>query len=348
MAKNKRVFYACEAVFLQPVNKDGAPVGSYEFVHGLQSAGMSTNFNLEKIFQLGQLSVYSQMENNPEVEMTLSKMIDGTKTLYESCMKGGNASKNSLVENSENRVNAKFVIYSDTGENLSPANCINGLSNQAGKRYVECTGMYVSNLSYTFPTDGISTEEVTLVGTNRTWNLGGQVGVTQDETPQSMARRWNFNVSKSQFPIGPGGMEADAPISNVSISMDLGREPVYTLGSYEAYTRSVSFPIEITCEIESLVLEGDNINLNEVSYGCGTSSSNTLNYFPIKFTICLANNSEMVIDLGKKNKLNSISYGGGESGGGNLTATYSFTTDNTFSLTHTPLDVIKTCNVSNA
>ena len=39
------------------------------------------------------------------------------------------------------------------------------------------------------------------------------------------------------------------------------------------------------------------------------------------------------MDLGGRNKLSSVSYGGGEAGGGNLTITYSFVTDNTFTMT---------------
>jgi len=41
-----------------------------------------------------------------------------------------------------------------------------------------------------------------------------------------------------------------------------------------------------------------------------------------------------VLQLGNKNKLTSISYGGGDAGGGNATITYSFTNSNDFVVLH--------------
>ena len=40
------------------------------------------------------------------------------------------------------------------------------------------------------------------------------------------------------------------------------------------------------------------------------------------------------IELGAKNKLNSVSYGGGDTGGGNSTITYSYSTFNDFKVFH--------------
>jgi hypothetical protein len=40
------------------------------------------------------------------------------------------------------------------------------------------------------------------------------------------------------------------------------------------------------------------------------------------------------MQLGKKNKLTSVSYGGGDAGGGNATITYSFTNSNDFVILH--------------
>ena len=49
----------------------------------------------------------------------------------------------------------------------------------------------------------------------------------------------------------------------------------------------------------------------------------------IAIKICgLTSNDYMIIDLGKKNKLTSVNYTGGDTGGGNATTTYSFQTFN--------------------
>lgn len=332
MAVNKRVFYACEAVQLRPVQfTDGVynPVGDYQTPLGVQSVGMTSNFNLEKIFTLGQLAQYDSIENNPEVEVTLNKVFDGTSPLYLLCM-GGNKynSGGSLLEFANNRVDMKFAIYRDTAE-LTVGT--------SGVSYMESTGMFLQSVSFTFPTDGNATEDVTLISTNKKWyasTAGTSIG-TEKSAP-GIVRRWKFNLEESTLPYGPGGMRPGSPVSSVTISADLNREPIYTLGSYEVYDRSVQFPIEVTCEIESLAIDGDFIDLSELQYGCttGEGEGSALNNFKIEFVICGRDAGDnLTINLGNKNKLNSVSYGGGEAGGGNLTITYSFTTDNTLVVT---------------
>ena len=67
---NNRVFYATQGVAIGDINATSV-VDSWEagdsllnasdklvIMHGLQSIGVSTNFNLEQIFELGQLSLY--------------------------------------------------------------------------------------------------------------------------------------------------------------------------------------------------------------------------------------------------------------------------------------------------
>ena len=40
------------------------------------------------------------------------------------------------------------------------------------------------------------------------------------------------------------------------------------------------------------------------------------------------------IDIGSKCRLSAVNYGGGDAGGGNATVTYSYTTYNEFTVTH--------------
>lgn len=322
---NKRIFYATQGVKLTPVNESGT--ASSELIPcGIQSVGINTNFNLEKIFQLGQLEQYDSIENNPEVEVTINKVFDGTKPLFLITM-GGDASCNyqSLVGGANNRVNVQLNVYDDTGYG----------SSGVPESYVVCTGLYASNFSYTFPTDGNITEEVTLVGNNKSWAV--PTGTAEDNlfsTPikaPATARRWKFDYDSSVFPTGSGGMK-DAVLSNVTVSMDLGREAIYSLGEFEPYLRYVNFPVEITTEITSIGTVGDFLSISETQYSClGTSS---IENKPIKFVICGSGSGDsLTIDLGDKNKLQSVNYTGGDTGGGNVEISYSFTTDNTFIMT---------------
>lgn len=320
--QNKRVFYACEAIQLTPLKfSNGSYTSAASVVPlGVQSVGMTTNFNLEKIFTLGQLAQYESIENNPELEVTINKVFDGTIPLYLLCMGGGDT-QGSLLEFANNRVDLKFGIYRDVSELATTA---------SGVSMMASTGMYVQSINFTFPADGNATEDITLVSSNRTWSNGVDFGMAGEKTAPGIVRRWKFNATQSIFPRGVGAMEDNAPVISATVSADLNREAIYTLGSYEAYDRSITFPIEVNTEIESLAIAGDNINLNEVAYGCtGNTQGNQLANKEIKFVVCGKEGGDsLVIDLGKKNKLTSVSYGGGEAGGGNLTITYSFTTDN--------------------
>lgn len=324
---NKRIFYATQGVKLTPVKEEGDPivrtVSTPLVPAGLQSVGVTTNFNLEKVFQLGQLELYDSIENNPEVEVTLNKVFDGTKPLFLMVMGGvANATSGNLLSLQNNLVNFELFVHPDTGQSTAGT----------AVSTLKCTGMYASSFTYTFPTDGNATEEVTLLGTNKTWSTGGSPVFTSDKTSRGTARRWKFNSASSVFPTGAGGMPVGSPLTNVTVSFDLGREAVYTLGSYEPYMRPVTFPVEISTEITSLGIDGDFLNVNDVTYGCvGSGTGNAVSFKPIKFVICGSGNGDsLTIDLGSKNKLNSVNYSGGDTGGGNVEISYSFTSDNTF------------------
>jgi hypothetical protein len=321
---NKRIFYATQALKLTPVTETGAVDPTAIVPGGVQSVGVNTNFNLEKVFQLGQLEQYDSIENNPEVEITINKVFDGTKPLFLITM-GGESSVDtlSLVEGANNRVNLTLNVYQDTGYG----------SSGTPEAVLSCTGLYASNFSYTFPTDGNITEEVTLVGTNKTWTAGSATDTIfgTPEKSKGIARRWKFNYDECLFPTGEGGMR-DAVLSNVTVSMDLGREAIYSLGEYEPYLRFVNFPVEITTEITSIGTDGDFLAISEAQYSC--TGVSTIKDHPIKLAICGSGSGDtLTIDLGSKNKLQSVNYTGGDTGGGNVEISYSFTTDNTFIMT---------------
>jgi hypothetical protein len=327
MATNKRIFYATQGVKLTPVDSNGTASATPLTPGGLQSAGVTTNFNLEKIFQLGQLELYDSVENNPEVEVTLNKVFDGTKPLFLITMGGHTSNTNpisgSLVAFQNNRVNLDLFVHQDTNQGTASSTAVSKLT---------CTGLYASNFSYTFPVDGNATEEVTLVGTNKTWSLNPSSAAvfSTDATSKGTARRWKFAKDLCVFPTGDGGMPSGSPLTNVTVSFDLGREAIYTLGEYEPYLRFVNFPVEISTEITSVGMDGDFLNLSDSLYSC-TGVSNVKNK-AIKLVICggSGESDKLTIDLGSKNKLQSVNYTGGDTGGGNVEISYSFTTDNTF------------------
>jgi hypothetical protein len=339
---NNRIFYATQTVQLQPQNRDGSAIfNGWVTPLGIQSAGMTTNFNLEQVFTLGQLELYDNVENVPDIQVTLNKVIDGTMPLYLICMNGSDnslhgANGKGIVELANNRVNFRLGIFADT----------NAAASGTPTHFVNCSGMYLSNFSYNIPVDGNSTEDITLVGNHKIWDSvdGGAYSISQfdtQQTSQQTARRYNFNYNASTLPSGEAGIRmvdgSGRPhVQSVKVSADLGREAIYELGKFAPYYRYVKFPLEVTSEFEITATDGDLVEANDfhgVDGSCGTSYKNLVNK-TIVVSVCGSGSQDyLTLDLGDKNKLTSVNYTGGDTGGGNATITYSFQTWNHFVMT---------------
>lgn len=339
---NTRVYYATQAVGLTPRN-DADDAGDVEYYpKGVQSVGVSTNFNLEQVFQLGQLEIYDNVENVPDVEVTLQKICDGSKMLYPLCVEGttkGFADAKQIGELSTNRVQLNLYIYKDTlvdafdGQSLQP--------NNYGK--VTCSGMYLSSVAYTIPVEGFITEDVTLVGNSKTYTnslsgggqqAGGDGGKTL--SPLKIGRRINLST-ESVLPtgVGKGAMPSNSYLQNINISMDLGREAIFELGKFSPYARYATFPIEVSSEFEVIAESHDQVKADDfkTAAACSATPISNLDDLPIKIVICGSGTDDKYgIDLGPKNKLTSVNYSGGDTGGGNATITYSYQTFNSFKI----------------
>lgn len=344
MARNNRIFYATQAVALKPQNDTGSSqYDTWYYPRGVQSAGITTNFALEQVFQLGQLELYENVEDVPEVEVTINKVIDGTAPLYLMCMGGSagidGAKNKELAAVANNRVNFRLGIYPDT----------NSAATGTPSVFVDCSGMYLSSVSYTIPVDGNATEDVTLVGNNKYWNSGslyadnsaaGSFFSSANDagrmTAPAIGRRYKFNSDASVVPTGAGGgipipEDRSKPfLQSVTISADLGRESINELGAMAPYYRYVSFPVEVTSEFEIVASSGDLVEGKDFDgqVGCGVVYKN-LQDKSVKVVMCGSGIGDaLVIDLGNKNKLTSVNYTGGEAGGDNATITYSYQTFN--------------------
>jgi hypothetical protein len=348
MAANNRIFYACQAVAIgrYQVGNTAPGPGPAELlkaVHGVQSVGINTSFNLEQAFELGQISIYENIEGLPDVEVTIEKVLDGYPLIYHMASSGASFATpptNSLVGRAKQRCNVALGIFSDEKEAVSGAAPVE----------VFMSGMYVSSISYTLPVDGNSTESVTLVGNSKGWFTGLNDSWTQS-TALAQSLKWNYDS-----PVGAGGIQRreyvlmvssilptaiygvgasatvgnnwdnttkrpKAHIQNITISTDLGREDILELGHKEPYYRSATFPVEVTSEFEVIAVSGDFINA--YANGDNTSTQN------IKIVL----RDGTTFDLGDENRLSSVNYTGGDAGGGNVSITYSFSTYNDLTIT---------------
>ena len=296
-----RVFYASQGV------KIGNTV-----VQGAQSVGVQSNFTLEQAFQLGRLEIYNNAVTNPEVTVTISKVLDGYATIYNLATGGG-----TLISNEADRCDIIVAVGSDTNQTLD------------GTQAFKMTGMYLSSLSYTMPVDGFMTEEVSFIGDNKVFTTtAGDLFDGPSDSGQVVLRRQSFNLDDSDLPAEVDGQN----ITNVTINADLGREAMFKLGQFGPFHRFTNFPLEVTCEFEVSATGLDTVDVNQ-NVTCNTDD------FPaeeqITIVLCDPNTGSTgyTFDLGSKNRLTSVNYQGGDTGGGNATITYSYSTYNELTIT---------------
>jgi hypothetical protein len=331
-----RVFFAVQSVGFAPHGVgSGIQPSGFNVAHGVQSVQIATQFNLEQVFELGQLELYESIEAIPDIEVQVSKVLDGYPLLYH--LATPTASSPSLVGRSNERCFMALNIYPDTQDNASGT----PLSS------VGMSGLYLSSLTYTLPVEGSATEQVTLVGNDKVWKGVSGYQFFQpnfDGTDQPLAIIGSGGVQRredvlmgegevhSTFPTFIPGITSSgtnpevaggghaAHLQTITISANLGREQLFELGTRAPYHRFVRFPLEVTCSIAMTAADGDRIDALADPVG-GSNLSNE--------TIVIKMREGTVIDLGSKNKLASVTYGGGDATGGNVAIQYTLKNYNT-------------------
>jgi len=360
------------------------------YMRGIQSVGITTNFNLEQVFQLGQLSIYEDVEEVPDVEVSIERVLDG-RVFHSKIVSfatgsytgdatgppGINEMHCHLLYGHVTQLHASTIplmqndmcdIYLSLNRD-SDSNAGDGLPDA----YVYCSGMYVSSASWTFATDGNITESITLVGNHKVWTTGSHTtGVETDSIgpdesgrikagdigSNAAAARINWSVLKVgdvddedegtndpsddganlAMPSGtlelipgdvlrrenvvfvnkPSIFDSETQITSCSISVDFGREQINVLGARLPYYRYVSYPVEVSTEWEVLARGDEGLNAYP-------ERNNITSLDTIRLQV---NNDDGIVCadwyLGTANKCTSVSYGGGTTGGENVTYTYSF------------------------
>lgn len=334
--QNRRIYWAIQAAGFAP---DGS--STFTPIHGLQSVGTTVTFNLTQVYEIGQTSLYDNYEGTPDVEVTLEKVIDGYPLIYH--LATPTTAGTSLAARSNDKATFGLSLFGDTNNSAS------GTPNAQ----MTCSGMFVSSLSYTFPVEGESRESVTLVGSNRVWSSGsftftGSIFDNTDVPASGVTLRqhfvWGSGTGASKIPgggtggipnIGSNGynlLKADgskynASVQNITVSTDLNREALLELGRKNPFFRYANLPVEVTCEIEVLTTDGDFVNATEE----GVSGNNGNNL--ADKTILLNVDNGLKLDLGTKNKLTNVTFGGADAGGGNATTTFSYSNYNDLTIT---------------
>lgn len=319
---NNRVYYPIHEVSIGPYcSASGIPV------HGVQSVNVNTTFNLEQVFELGQLDIYDNVEQLPSVEMTLEKFFDGYPLIYHLATRG--ATSSNLANRTNQRADVFLSIFSD----------VQSSSSGIPLTQAYCSGMYTNSLTYSFPVQGFMSESVTLVGNDKTWKtssffFNGHFDNTDlPAAPSGILKRSNIILGSaaisSIFPTIIPGMTTIAGsgfnvqtagvngvhLQDVNVNTNLARQDLYELGRLRPYYRYANFPVAVNCSINITAggtSPGDLVNVS------GDGGNVTNQPIVIKLT------DGTTFDLGNKNKLQSVTYTGGNATGGVVTQSWSF------------------------
>lgn len=353
MAQNRRVIFSNQCAAF-------APEGSttYTAIHGLQSFSTTVNFNLDPVQEIGQQSIYENIEGTPDVSVSLSKLLDGYPPLL--CLATQGANDSTLVARAAQKCMFGYAIHLDT------------VSAATGVPLAECiiSGAQVGSFGFNFPSDGNFTEDLSLVAQDKVFktgsflitnfgiatfgndvplSIGGSGGVNRREdllwfssNLAGAGRDANGAVDTDEVTLlppvvdgitssGMNDLNSDgshtAHVQNISISTDLGREDIFELGRRTQYARFANPLNEVSTSVSTLANLGDRVTATEAGV---LGDGNNL----VDNTIKVRTREGLFIDCGIKNKLASVEYGGGDAGGGNATITYTFTNFNDLSVKH--------------
>lgn len=357
MATNRRVYFPTHAIGIAPFQSI-----NYAPVHGVQQAGINTNFQIDNIQELGQLNVYQLVEQVPEIEVTLNKVLDGYAPCYALATQG--ASDPSLIGRSNQRFDLAMSVYGDTQSSASGT----------PTSQVQCSGLYWSQITLTFGTDGTFTEALTAVGNNKFALSSGFTFTptfTNNDAPLALAGSGGVNIRRDMifYPILASGipgysqersstLDANGQVAafltilppdigvsssgtndrdssgqflshiqNITVSCNIGRDAVLELGRKEPYFRFAQFPTQVTCQIAITAGQADSITATEIGYdGLGNNLFNR--------SIRLRAREGTYCDLGTINKLQGVSFQGGGADGGQVTTTYNYVNWNFLTINH--------------
>jgi len=357
MADNKRLYYAAYGVGISRNTATGI-VGyttGWIPVSGLQSVGIDTTFNLDTVFQLGELELFDQPENLPSVECTMEQVLCGSTLLSSLGTQG--ATTGTLVGRFANeQCNIAVGFWQDTVDVMGTGTAYGGPPSGT----CIMSGMYVNSINFNMPVDGNFTHSVTFVGNNKLWVYGTGVSTATptgffnpnnfgtDIDSNGVRRRYNWNPTGSILPRSMAGVRpltagGSLPasgqsatgedggylprIQSIQISTDFGRPEIFQLGRRAPYARYIDFPVEVTTTFEIINRAGDKVS----------AIDNTANLTNEPILIGLGDGT--VFDMGLKNKLTSVSDTGGDTGGGNRTTTYTYSSYNTLYI-RDPKDIV--------
>lgn len=301
---SSRINYALQTVRFGAKNSgDTAPI-----LRGVQSVGASSTTNLENFSVFGSTKAEAIVQD-VDMEVTIENALGDWGTAGV-----GFGSSHDVT-----------IVYTYTDPS----------SGTTSYHQVQLADAICTGYSVQMGTDGPATESITLQNAGTVVFSGGASTNPANQDPDicNPVTRPDFTEAKTrliQDYCGPseniGSFSALGLLTSFSMSWDAGIEKVNVLGQSLPYGKFLTFPIEVSTEIESHVAQ----------YAVSPNTQTTVVNAQGK-TVFRKDRYDIFADLGhscrfgtSKAVLASSSIAGGEVGGGNVTGSDSFTSYSSF------------------
>jgi len=325
---DKRVFYACQAVYL-----DGS------FLKNVQAVGLDYANSTESLVDKGRGSQSANTNflfyNKPEVTVTIEKQLDINDNFTFRCTDGKLLTSTGVGNSGWDGGLKEYKIEIAYGDDD-----YTGGSNTDSITMKYCL---LSEVSYSLSVDGKFTESLTFI-TNNIVREGSAAGSLAAAQSGSLITRRHFGVAT--LPITGDKNEAknffadgssDAALQSFSVSASFEYAELSDRGRWKGsdegndptkqnYWKYVTPPVSISCDATAIVTKSLQREILIRDSNLMETTSYPVPDRAVKFT--LGNSSggtyDKEIDLGSKNYCTGIGLSGGDTGGGNVEATISY------------------------
>ena len=343
MASNNRIFYACQAVYVDDV-----------YLHNVQAIGLDYGADINALSDTGRTQRQINLYSKPEITITITREIDDAAdpfyspalhNSYEAAyiLKPGNIGTCGWDATPIKEYDIE-ITYG--GDDLSGA-----------VDYITLKYCLLTDISYSLDVGGRVTEDLTFVTKNLTESgsasppylgesgtllRGSDLDIRSKDGDGELLFRLPVEVKNivdipEPDPDNPAeSISVARAVQSISASVSFDYGELTDVGKWRGSNqtddpseqnkwRYVTTPISVDCEISAVVRKS-------VQRDILLKDTNFMTTFPtsdreIRIVIGKGE-TRFVIDLGSKNHLTSIGFSGGDTGGGNVEASFSYSNTN--------------------
>jgi hypothetical protein len=336
---NDRIFYACQAVYV-----DGT------YLQNVQAVGIDYSADATGISDTGRSQQQRSFYSKPEITISIQREVSTTSlpfyapasvTSYENAyiLKNGNLGASGWDSSCLLKEYAIEVAYGE--DDLS------GNIESTTLKYCLLT-----EVSYETSVDGKLTENLSFV-TRNLIKSGSAAATIATPLSGTLLKRGDLDMENAHFILpsevksvvdleDDDGVITARALQSISVNASFGYGEMTDVGKWRGSNqdpasspteqnkwRYITAPIGITCEITAVIRKSIQQNILITDRNFMPVGDSPVPNREIKIVIGKGEpDDKFVIDLGKKNYLTGISFSGGDVGGGNTEATFSYTNTN--------------------